>query len=105
MPTIDPWESDLDRQIEDTLRRSLSSGSSVRLAKKKKLRLALKTRRDYIIERQLKEKKKTHTDFYKLINEILETIEISKVKEAQKKHLKLKFRQHLLWFKEYGLKE
>lgn len=106
MPSSDRWESELDQQIEAISRShglTYASGSSI--TTKKKLRLTLKTKKDYIIERQLKEKKKIHTEFYKLLDEILETVEISKVKEAQKKHLRLKFKQHLLWFKEYGLKE
>jgi len=105
MPSSDRWGTALDQEIEDTIRHGMTSGISSRLAKKQKLKLALKTRKDYILERQLKEKKKVYTEFHKMIDEVLETIETSEVKEAQKKHLRLKFKQHLLWFKEYGLKE
>ena len=69
--------------------------------KKKKM----KSRFQYLAEKLLKEKKERHDLFQKLLDEILYTIDNIKMKDEQKKHLRIKFQQHLRWFMEYGLKE
>jgi len=63
-----------------------------------------KTAKQYRKDKVKKEREKERLDVTKISVDLIDEIDKMKCKDAQKKHLKLKFKQHLLWFKEFGLK-
>ena len=84
--------TELDRYLDNSFEWSFDSKKHGKSAKQYK--------KDKVKNEKIKERK----DISQLSIDLIDEIDKMKCKEAQKKHLKIKLKQHLLWFKEFGLK-